>query len=74
MALDKLARVIAKKHSQWGVNFEDELVKKFHKTKKMPKIPLMLLHPWQVRLMPKTHIQEGIRRLYLFIQRLLQEQ
>ncbi|MFH0702353.1 MAG: diguanylate cyclase [bacterium] len=30
MALDSLAAVIAKKHSQWGLNFEDELVKRFH--------------------------------------------
>jgi diguanylate cyclase (GGDEF)-like protein/putative nucleotidyltransferase with HDIG domain len=29
MALDSLAKVIAKRHSQWGLNFEDELVKKF---------------------------------------------
>lgn len=40
IALDTLARVIAKRHSQWGVNFEDELVKRFLKSKKMPKIPL----------------------------------
>lgn len=30
MALDSLATVIAKKHSQWGINFEDELVNQFH--------------------------------------------
>ncbi|MDD3013113.1 MAG: diguanylate cyclase [Candidatus Gastranaerophilales bacterium] len=30
MALDSLAAVIAKKHSQWGINFEDELVNQFH--------------------------------------------
>jgi len=30
MALDSLAAVIAKKHSQWGINFEDELVDQFH--------------------------------------------
>ena len=29
MALDSLAAVIAKKHSQWGINFEDELVNQF---------------------------------------------
>jgi len=29
MALDSLANVVAKRHSQWGINFEDELVKKF---------------------------------------------
>lgn len=29
MALDSLASVIAKRHSQWGINYEDELVKKF---------------------------------------------
>jgi diguanylate cyclase (GGDEF)-like protein/putative nucleotidyltransferase with HDIG domain len=29
MALDSLAKVVAKRHSQWGINFEDELVKKF---------------------------------------------
>lgn len=29
MALDSLANIIAKRHSQWGINFEDELVKKF---------------------------------------------
>jgi len=40
IALDTLAKVIAKRHSQWGVNFEDELVKRFLKSKKMPKIPL----------------------------------
>lgn len=40
IALDTLARVIAKRHSQWGVNFEDELVKRFLKSKKMPKIPI----------------------------------
>jgi diguanylate cyclase (GGDEF)-like protein len=40
IALDTLARVIAKRHSQWGVNFEDELVKRFLKSKKLPKIPL----------------------------------
>ena len=30
MALDSLAAVIAKKHSEWGINFEDELVNQFH--------------------------------------------
>ncbi|MDD3014591.1 MAG: diguanylate cyclase [Candidatus Gastranaerophilales bacterium] len=30
MALDSFAAVIAKRHSQWGINYEDELVKKFH--------------------------------------------
>ena len=30
MALDSLATVIAKKHSQWGLNFEEEIVNKFH--------------------------------------------
>lgn len=29
MALDSLANVVAKRHSQWGINFEDELVRKF---------------------------------------------
>jgi diguanylate cyclase (GGDEF)-like protein len=29
MALDSLAKVIAKRHCQWGINFEDEIVKKF---------------------------------------------
>lgn len=29
MALDSLAAVIAKKHSQWGINFEEELVNQF---------------------------------------------
>ncbi len=40
IALDTLAKVIAKRHSQWGVNFEDELVKRFLKSKKMPKVPV----------------------------------
>lgn len=40
VALNTLARVIAKRHSQWGMNFEDELVRRFIKTKKLPKIPL----------------------------------
>jgi len=40
IALNTLARVIAKRHSKWGMSFEDELVKKFLKSKKMPKIPL----------------------------------
>ena len=40
VALNTLARVIAKRHSQWGFNFEDELVKRFIKAKKLPKIPL----------------------------------
>lgn len=30
MALDSLANVIAKRHSQWGINYEEELVQKFH--------------------------------------------
>lgn len=30
MALDSFAAVIAKRHAQWGINFEEELVKKFH--------------------------------------------
>ena len=30
MALNSLATVIARRHSQWGINYEDELVKKFH--------------------------------------------
>lgn len=30
MALNSLAAVIAKRHSQWGINFEDELVNQFH--------------------------------------------
>lgn len=40
VALNSLARVIAKRHSQWGFNFEDELVKRFIKAKKLPKIPV----------------------------------
>lgn len=40
VALNTLARVIAKRHSQWGFNFEDELVKRFIKAKKLPKIPV----------------------------------
>jgi diguanylate cyclase (GGDEF)-like protein/putative nucleotidyltransferase with HDIG domain len=40
VALNTLARVVAKRHSQWGMNFEDELVRRFIKAKKLPKIPL----------------------------------
>jgi len=40
VALSTLARVIAKRHSKWGLNFEDELVSKFLKSKKLTKISL----------------------------------
>ncbi len=40
VALNTLARVIAKRHSHWGVSFEDELVKRFLKSNKLPKIPV----------------------------------
>lgn len=40
VALDTLARVIAKRHSKWGINFEDELVKRLHKSKKTSKTPV----------------------------------
>jgi len=40
IALSTLARVIAKRHSQWGLNFEDEIVKRFLKSKKLPRISL----------------------------------